>query len=169
MFTYALDQIPFSRRGSFLTITSRNSSGSPRLLYKTCSGRIHNLHDIPFPAEEFFELSMIKDGQEVPYTWQAYPHRLDLNGETGEQIVLIFADSDTLIFQANNVGFRLMPAKVFPIQFSPVEGEIYLSDWFAAWHSHVSGRRTFICKSHNNPHCYGNGKTLGEYPFYDHI
>lgn len=131
MITYALDQIPFSRRSSFLTITSRNSSGSPRLLYKTCSGRVHSLHDIPFPADEFFELSLVNDGHDVPYTWQAFPHRLDLNGEAGEQVILAFKDPDTLIFQANNVGLRLLPSKVFPIQYSPIANQIYLIDWFA--------------------------------------
>ncbi|MFZ0531891.1 MAG: hypothetical protein WAM09_01830 [Anaerolineales bacterium] len=131
MITYSLDQIPFSRRGSFLTITSRNSSGSTRLLYKTCSARIHNLHDIPFAADEFFELSLVKDGHDVPYSWQAYPYKLELHVESDAQVVLAFADPDTLIFQANNVGLRWLPSKVFPIQYSPEENQIYLIDWFA--------------------------------------
>jgi glycogen debranching enzyme len=131
MITYPLDQIPFSRQGSFLLITSRNSSGSPRLLYKTCSGRVHNLHDIPFPADEFFELSLIKDGQEIPYTWQAYPHKLILYGDSGAEVIFIFANANTLLFQAKNVGVRLLPSKVFPAQYSPIAHEIYLIDWFA--------------------------------------
>ncbi len=131
MITYALDQIPFSQRGSFLEITSRNSSGSPRLLYKTCSTRLHYIHDIPFPADEFFELALFREGQEVPYSWQAYPQRLDLYGETGEQVSLAFSDANTLIFEARNTGLRLMPAKVFPVQYSPVEKEIYLVDWYS--------------------------------------
>jgi putative isomerase len=131
MITYSLDQIPFSQCGSFLLITSRNSSGSPRLLYKTCSARIHNLHDIPFPADEFFELSLIKEGHEVPYTWQAFPHALYLYGPDGELVSLAFSDAHSLIFQAKNVSLRLMPSKVFPIQYSPIAHEIYLIDWFA--------------------------------------
>jgi putative isomerase len=131
MIAYTLDQIPFSHCGSFLLITSRNSSGSPRLLYKTCSERIHSLHDIPFPADEFFELALEKDGHEVPYTWQANPHRLDLIGDNGEKVTLVFDDGNTLIFEACNVGLKLLPSKVFPIQYSPVENEIYLIDWFA--------------------------------------
>jgi putative isomerase len=131
MSTYPLDQIPFSLRGSYLLVTSRNSSGSPRLLYKTCSSRLHNLHDIPFPADEFFELALVKDGLEVPYTWHAYPHRLDLNGEDGEKVSLAFSDKNTIVFEARNAGLKLMPSKVFPIQYSPVAHEIYLIDWFA--------------------------------------
>ena len=131
MINYSLDLIPFSQQGSFLLITSRNSSGSPRLLYKTCSSRIHNVHEIPFPADEFFELAMVSDGVEIPYTWKTFPHKLELNGENGEQVTLTFADGDTIIFKAVNSGLRLMPSKVFPSQYSPIENEIYLIDWFA--------------------------------------
>jgi putative isomerase len=112
-------------------ITSRNSSGSPRLLYKTCSGRIQNLHDIPFPADEFFELALFNNSQELPYTWQASPHKLNLYGPSGEEVIFTFADANTMMFEARNVGIRLMPSKVFPAQYSPVAHEIYLIDWFA--------------------------------------
>ncbi len=164
MITYALDQIPFSQRGSFLTITSRNSSGSPRLLYKTCSERIHNLHDLPFPADEFFELSLVKDGHDVPYTWQSYPHRLDLNGEAGEQVVLTFADHDTLIFQAKNVGLRLLPSKVFPIQYSPIVGEIYLIDWFARGIHMFRADENSSAQATITPIVTGIEKHWGEFP-----
>ncbi len=128
---YQLDLIPFSTRNSFLLITSRNSSGSPRLLYKTCSGRIHYLQHIPFAAEEFFEIGLEKDGQDVPYTWQTYPFKLELVGSSGEKATFTFSRPDTLVFQAENVSLRLMPSKVFPVQYSPVPSEIYLIDWFA--------------------------------------
>jgi glycogen debranching enzyme len=131
METFSLDQIPFSRNGSFLLITSRNSSGSPRLLYKTCSGRVHNLHDLPFPADEFFELALIKNGQEIPYTWEAQPDLLSLSGPSSEEVSIVFADQATLQFHARNTGLRLMPSKVFPVQYSPVPHQIYLIDWFA--------------------------------------
>ncbi len=131
MNNYLLDQIPFTRCGSFLLITSRNSSGLPRLLYKTSSGRVHNLHDLPFPADEFFELALIKSGQEIPYTWQATPDSLTLCGPAGEEVSLVFADPSTLQFRAQHTGLRLMPSKVFPVQYSPVPHQIYLIDWFA--------------------------------------
>lgn len=131
MLTYALDQIPFSMRGSFLLITSRNSSGSPRLLYKTCSGRIHYTHNLPFPAEEFFELSLFKDGLDVPYTWRVSPYYLELDGEAGEKVTLVFSDSQTILFVAENIGLKLMPCKVFPVQYSPAANQITLVDWFA--------------------------------------
>jgi glycogen debranching enzyme len=131
MITYALDQIPFSTRGSFLLITSHNSNGLPRLVYKTCSSRIHQTDNLPFPAEEFFELSLVKDGQDVSYNWQTSPHRLDLRGETGEMVSFVFADSDTLLFRADNVSLRLIPCKYFPVEYSPADNQIYLIDWVA--------------------------------------
>jgi len=164
MITYALDQIPFSQRGSFLTITTRNSSGSPRLLYKTCSGRIHNLHNIPYSADEFFELSLVKDGHDVPYTWKTYPHRLDLNGESGEQVILTFADPDTIIFQANNVGLRLMPSKVFPVQYSPFENEIYVIDWFARGIHMFRTDENSSVQASTTPTVTGIEKHWGEFP-----
>lgn len=164
MITYALDQIPFTQRGSFLMITSRNSSGSPRLLYKTCSARFHYIHDIPFPADEFFELALFKEGREVPYTWQAYPHRLDLIGENGEQISLAFSDAKTLIFEANNVGLRLLPAKVFPIQYSPVEREVYLIDWFARGIHMFKTDENSTIQAAITPIVTGIEKHWGEFP-----
>ena len=131
MITYALNLIPFTRRGSFLTITSRNSSGSPRLLYRSSSGRVHYIRDLPFPAEEFFELALIRDGMEIPYTWQVNPYQLELSGESGEKVTLVFEDEHTFLFQAENSGFKLMPCKVFPVQYSPQPNQITLVDWFA--------------------------------------
>jgi putative isomerase len=101
------------------------------LLYKTCSSRVHNVHEIPFPADEFFELALVRDEREIPYTWRTYPYKLELDGENGEQVTLTFANEDTLAFKAKNVGLRLMPSKVFPSQYSPIDNEIYLIDWFA--------------------------------------
>jgi hypothetical protein len=66
MINYPLDLIPFSRLGSFLLITSRNSSVPSRLLYKTNNARVHNVHEIPFPADEFFELALVKGVNEIP-------------------------------------------------------------------------------------------------------
>jgi putative isomerase len=131
MISYQLNNIPFSRRGSFLVITSRNSSGSPRLLYKTSSGRIHNTHNIPFPADEFFELGLFKDGHEISYKWQAFPHKLELAGEAGETVKIVFSDASTLLFKAENVGLRLLPSKVFPNQYSPIPNQVYLNDWYS--------------------------------------
>ncbi len=164
MLNLSLDLSPFSMRGSFLLVTSRNSSGSPRLLYKTCSSRLHSFHDIPFPSDEFFELALEKDGHEVPYTWQAQPHRLDLNGEAGEKVSLVFADINTIAFEAHNVSLKLMPAKVFPIQYSPVENEIYLVDWFARGiHMFKAGEHSTV-QATITPIVTGIEKHWGEFP-----
>ncbi len=164
MITLELDKTPFSQRGSFLLITSRNSSGSPRLLYKTCSARIHSLHDIPFPADEFFELSLFKDEREIPYTWHATPHRLDLKGDHGERVSLAFSDTNTFIFEAQNVGLRLMPSKVFPIQYSPVADEIYLIDWFARGIHMFKTDENSTLQARVTPIVTGIEKHWGEFP-----
>jgi putative isomerase len=164
MINYSLDLIPFSYRGSFLLITSRNSSGSPRLLYKTCSARVHNVHEIPFPADEFFELSMIRDGVEIPYTWKTFPHKLELHGEDGEKVTITFADSDTLIFKAEQAGLRLMPSKVFPGQYSPIENEIYLIDWFARGIHMFRADENASVTASRTPIVTGIEKHWGEFP-----
>jgi glycogen debranching enzyme len=74
---------------------------------------------------------MIRDGEEVPYSWQAYPHKLDLSGKSGGKITIIFDDENTFLFQAINVGLKLKPCKVFPIQFSPQDSQVVLIDWYA--------------------------------------
>lgn len=164
MITFDLGLIPFSQKGSFLIITSRNSSYSPRLLYKTCSGRIHSTNDLPFPSDEFFELSLVKDGMDVPYTWQAFPHRLELNGTANEQVVLTFGDPNTLLFQAKNVGLRLMPCKVFPVQYSPVANEIYLVDWLARGIHMFRADDTATVTATVTPIVTGIEKHWGEFP-----
>jgi glycogen debranching enzyme len=164
MISYKLDQTPFSRSGTFLLITSRNSSGSPRLLYKTSSGRVHNTHNIPFPADEFFELALIKGTDEVPYKWQAFPHMLELSGESGEHVTFVFGDTSTILFKAENVGLRLMPSKVFPNQYSPSPNQVYLNDWYAR------GIHMFLVEENGTleakvaPIVTGIEKHWGEYP-----
>jgi putative isomerase len=164
MITFPLDLIPFSKKGSFLIITARNSSGSPRLLYKTCSGRIQNLQYIPFPADEFFEISLVKNGHQVPYTWDAYPHRLDLHGDNGEEVILTYADAETLIFRAKNTEVRLMPSKVFPAQYSPIPEDIYLIDWFARGIHMFRADKNSTVRAMVTPIVTGVEKHWGEFP-----
>ena len=165
MITYPLDLIPFSLCGSFLTISSRNSSGSPRLIYKTTSSRNYYTHNLPFLPEEFFELALIKKNQEVPYTWQAYPHKLEIYGEGGETLTLVFSDENTLLFNAENTGVILIPCKVFSVQYSPAINQICLIDWFAR------GIHMFRADDHTNVETTisestaGIDKYRGEFPY----
>jgi hypothetical protein len=66
MITYPLIFIPFYRCSISLAITYPKSSGSPPMLNRTTSGHIFCTINIPFPAEEFFEASPIKDHQKGP-------------------------------------------------------------------------------------------------------
>ncbi len=117
-FTYPLDVVPFSMAGSFLLLTSRNRSGTHRLLYKTSSGRSHTHRDMPFWADEFFELALLQDGQEVPYRAAAQPHRLDLTAPNGDGLTLTFADANTLVFEQRGVRLRLLPVKPYAVHYS---------------------------------------------------
>lgn len=128
MFTYSLDEIPFSRAGSWLTIAARNTSGSPRLLYATCSRR-PAAHDEQ-PAHAFFEIALVRDGRELPYAWTAQPHRLDLQAEGGAA-TLVFQADDTLLFETQGAGLRLLPAKGFAIAHRPAPDQALLHDFAA--------------------------------------
>ncbi|MBN1372102.1 MAG: hypothetical protein JW987_09170 [Anaerolineaceae bacterium] len=126
--SYQLDQIPFTLAGSFLTIAARNASGSPRLLYRTASGKAVTRQGMPFNAPDFFELALLKDGQEIPYQWTAQPHRLDLITDGNARVTFAFADADTLLFETHHCLLRLLPAKNFAQKFSPRPDQVYLID-----------------------------------------
>jgi hypothetical protein len=137
-----LSVIPFSLPGSFITITSRSSGDDdepPRLLYQTCSRRAITGKNMPFPAHEFFEIGLIRDGVEVPYKWTAQPHRLDLHPDGGGTAIIAFSDPNTLVFESSGVTLRLLPCKSFATEFSPNSHEICLADWAARGIHHFRG------------------------------
>ncbi len=139
MITYSLNEIPFSIPKSFLTVTSRNASGSHRLLYGTCSRRVlAGGAGVANPAH-YFELALMRDGHEVSYTWEAHPHRVDLAAEGGGTLVLTFADPDTLVFETQGVSLRLLPCKGFPSHWRPAQDTLAVIDW--------AGRSTHLLRS----------------------
>lgn len=138
MLTYPLDQIPFSMAGSFLLLTTRNTSNSHRLLYKTSSRRAVNEKFLPFDAANFFEIALLRDGAELPYSCTAQPHRLDLQAEGGGA-TLVFADPHTILFEAQGVTLRFVPYKTFAAHYSPRPDQVYLVDW--------AGRGTHIFRA----------------------
>lgn len=135
MLTYDLSIIPFSLPGSFLTITSRTLDNTQnqtrRLLYRTCSHRAITEKYMPYSAQDFFEIALVRDGNEIPYTWIAQPHRLDLHPENGGSAVFAFIDPQTLIFETEGVTLCLLPCKSFATEYSPEPGELCLVDWLA--------------------------------------
>ena len=126
MITFSLNQIPFSLAGSFLTITTRPNTH--RLLYRTCSHRAITEKDMPFSANEFFEISLNREGIDIPYSYTAQPHRLDLQAEGGGRATLAFADTETLVFETEGVTLRLLPCKPFAAEFTPAAGQVCLVD-----------------------------------------
>ena len=129
MLTYKLDEIPFSVPGSYLIITSRRTNGSNRLLYKTCSRQAVTTRGMPFEADNFFEIALARDGVEIPYSWTAQPHRLDLLAEGGGLATLAFSDPDTIGFETQNVNLRLLSCKGFATEFWPGSDTYCAVDW----------------------------------------
>lgn len=128
MLTFNLHEIPFSMAGSFLILTSSTASGTPRLAYRTSSRRAVTGPQATFLAHEFFEIALLRDGVEIPYTWSAQPHRLDLQVEGGGEATLAFANADTLTFEGRGVGVRWVPCKSFATRYQPTASELCLVD-----------------------------------------
>jgi glycogen debranching enzyme len=131
MLTYDLSVVPFSLAGSFLLISARNLSGTHRLLLQTCSEHSR--------AGELFELALVRNGEEVAYTYTAQPHRLDLEAEGGGAVTLAFADADTLRFTLHDVDLRFLPARPFASEIWPDPAHLFLLDHPARALLHIRG------------------------------
>jgi putative isomerase len=140
MITYSVSEIPFSLPGSFLNISTQTAGSNHRLVYRTCSGRAVNRRELPFQAGDFFEITLMKDGLEIPYEWTARPHRLDLLAAGDGHATFTFADAETLLFETHGVDLRLLPLKSFAVQVSPCEGQLHLVD------SSARGVHKFRCQ-----------------------
>jgi putative isomerase len=125
---YDLNTTPFSLPGSFLTISSRSTATGTRLAYLTCSSRAVTRQDLPYHANDFFELALVRNGIEIPYDWSASPYRLDLIASGDASATFVFADADTILFETSGVNLRLMPAKAFNSWWQPSIDQIHLVD-----------------------------------------
>ena len=106
-------RIPFTAPESFLTFSWQAGAGiGGRIFYRTCSRRAFSAKDLPFWAHDFFHLALMKNGRELPYTYQATPVELRLTAGEGT-VSLVFSDPDTVVFEADGVDFSLLPAKAF--------------------------------------------------------
>ena len=126
MISHALEHLPFSMAGTFLTIA--RESGSPRLVYRTVSARARSDDSSVGDAADFFEIALLGEAGELPYTATAQPHRLDLKCESGGEATLVFADADTLHFEVKGVSLQLIGCKPFQEQYSPASGYLCLLD-----------------------------------------
>ena len=126
---YNLDEIPFSMAGSFLTISSLSTSSGSRLAYRTCSSKAISRKDLPYSANDFFEIALSRDGSEVPYQWTARPDRLDLITAGDGSATFVFADPETILFRTRGVGLQLLPAKPFASAWQPDKHQLHLIDY----------------------------------------
>ncbi|GCE19060.1 MGH1-like glycoside hydrolase domain-containing protein [Dictyobacter kobayashii] len=126
MVTYDLKEICFSAPGSFLALKS-NADGS-RLIYCTTARKAMSEKWMDFWAANFFELVLVQDGVEVPYTWIAYPHRLDVTAGNGGTATFAFADGCTILFELHGVGLSLSALKPYKTQYRDRNGELCLVD-----------------------------------------
>ena len=141
MITYDLDKIPFSMPGSFLMITSRIPGSTAdkfhRLIYRTCSNRLSAQKYGSYTSQDFFEIALIQDGSEIPYTWVAQPHRLDLAVENGGKAVFVFTDPQTILFATDGVNLRLLPCKPYATKYSSNPHDLVINDWAARGFHHL--------------------------------
>ena len=94
---------------------------------------------MPFSASDFFEIALVHEGVEIPYSWTAQPHRLDLHSEGEGSVIIAFADPHTLVFETKGVTLRLIPCKSFATEYAPATSEICLVDWPARGIHHFRG------------------------------
>ncbi|MCU0500535.1 MAG: hypothetical protein MUC51_02000 [Anaerolineae bacterium] len=132
MLSYDINVLPFSLPGSYLTI-GQNRGQSHRLVYRTCSMKAVSYRNSPHWARDFFEIALLRDGVEIPYTFSAQPHRLDLQAEGGSA-TFVFADTDTLCFRTQGVSLRLVPCKPLSVFYSPAPNTACLVDGIARGH-----------------------------------
>ncbi|MBI4927416.1 MAG: hypothetical protein HY835_06605 [Anaerolineae bacterium] len=149
MLNYSLDVIPFSSPSSFLTITSRNDASPHRLLYRTASHRVAQTVHLPSPPTDFFEIVLHRNGVEVPYTYTAQPHRLDLLPQGEGAVTFVFLDGNTLLFEAHGVSLRLVPRHPFQLQINTPSNQFHLTDYNARGvHKLRAGAGTQLVWSH---------------------
>jgi hypothetical protein len=137
MLTYDINVLPFSLPGSYLTI-GQNRGRSQRLVYRTCSQRAITQRGWDFWSRDFFELALLRDGVEVPYTYAAQPHRLDLRAEGGSA-TFVFADPQTICFETQGVTLRLAPCKPFSTCYAAGPHVLCLVDGFGRGHHQLRG------------------------------
>ncbi len=120
MITYNLQEIYFSAPNSFLCMKA--SDDHDRIIYSTTAREAMSEKWMPFWAANFFAIVLLVDGQEISYSWSAYPHRLDLLAGTQQQVSFAFTDSQSLIFEAHGVDVRFLPLKPYKSCYTTPDG-----------------------------------------------
>lgn len=131
-----LKNIPFTLAGSFLRLTTRNISGTHRVMLGTAANVAVSRKGDPFWAHDFFEFAMFSDGVELAYEANASAIRLDLVAD-GASCAIVFQDAATLRFEAGGCEVRLLSAKPFAAAHRPRPDLLILMDYPARSLQHL--------------------------------
>lgn len=107
---FDLETIPFSRSGSFYTITKTHGNEHGELSIKTAlRGAITYRWDgSPSWAHDFFGIQLFEDGTQVHYTTEVTPWELILVPESGSgEVKITFSGTTRLLFQNKGVELHL--------------------------------------------------------------
>ena len=141
MISYNLSEIYFSSPASFLAF----KADGQHLVYCTTERKAMSEKWMDFWASNFFEIVLVHNNTEVPYTWKAYPHRLDVTAHNGGTITFAFADAQTILFEARGVGLRFSPLKPYKTQYKMPTGELCLVDQGTQYiHQFVANEQTML-------------------------
>ncbi|GAB4514589.1 MAG: hypothetical protein OHK0046_16900 [Anaerolineae bacterium] len=125
--TFNIEHVYFSRAGSYLSIRAEQG----QLIYHTCSKRAVTEKWMPFEANDFFALQPMRGGQAVPFTWTAYPDRLELHTAAGDVLTVAFVDGETLVFGSATLDLQLKAVKTLETRYQPYPHFGGLVDWAA--------------------------------------
>src|SRR5690625_295854 len=99
--SFSIEQIPFSRYGSFISISylTKRRSGKEGIYFR-------NIRKGDDRSGAVFKIDLIEDGQVVPFTARVHPTYLQLKTEKGF-MKFVFPEEDYVRLYGENVGLRL--------------------------------------------------------------
>ena len=128
---YDVGQIPFSRGGSYLTL-SRPVGSRSRLVLSTKRASAVSLKWMKHWANNYFEIAIQQNKRELEYEVEADPWSLKLVTPAGK-VSIAFIDDDTLHFHSDGLDIVFVP--VIPIDYQFVDSRgtmtIYAFNGFA--------------------------------------
>jgi glycogen debranching enzyme len=121
-----LQAIPFTATDSFLTFKQTETGA---IQYGTCSSQARSPRGLPFWANDFFRLDLVRDGTEIPYQASASATTLHLDAPDGIRAEFAFANPETVVFEVRGAALRLTPLKAFPTEHWPDRHQVALYDF----------------------------------------
>ncbi len=124
---FDLSSIPFSYRGSYLTIGKANNSPVSRLVVNTVRRSAISHKWFETWSNNLFEIALFKDGKEIEFSTRAEPWLLTLSGE-GASAQIVFADADSFVIHTSNCAVHLLPVRNFSWKYLPGKGAVVAYD-----------------------------------------